>query len=403
MINEKIYDVIGCGGGVSGVCAAIGAARQGASVLIIEQTNCLGGTWTAGLVAWMLDVENKDGYILNEIMQTLETRKKGRKTDRGSFICEPEAMKILLDEMCVKENIDIHFHSFVCSGITDGNRVNSVEVVSKSGKEKFFALEFIDATGDGDLCALSGAQFETGNEDGIEQPMSMFAIVSGLKREDLWEFDNSINDKRAVPPKTAFYEEIKRSGINCSQQKPALYYLFNDCFLMTVNHQYEVFGTKAEDLTRATIAARRETGAIVDSLRSLGGIWGNIHLVSTAPSIGVREGRRIKGEYTVTVDDIYNSRTFPDSICDVSFGIDVHALSKADTTGYANYSDGKKRCYQIPLRAAKCFGFSNLFMSGRCISGDFSSHASYRVSGNAAVIGENVGKFAAEEAIRGKK
>ena len=129
MINEKIYDVIVCGGGVSGACAAIGAARQGASVLIIEQTNCLGGTWTAGLVAWMLDVENKDGYILNEIMQTLETRKKGRKTDRGSFICEPEAMKILLDEMCVKENIDIHFHSFVCSGITDGNRVNSVEVV----------------------------------------------------------------------------------------------------------------------------------------------------------------------------------------------------------------------------------------------------------------------------------
>ena len=401
-MTQKLYDVIVCGGGVSGVCAAIGAARQGASVLILEQTNALGGTWTSGLVAWMLDIKNKKGYILNEIILSLKKSGKGRIARDGYFIYEPEAMKILLDKMCVAENIDIRFHSFVCGSIRKGEKLTAVETVSKSGKESFFAKMFIDATGDGDLCALSGAAFDMGNDKGQMQPMSMFAVVSGLKREDMIPFDNSSDYGGEISPKEKLYKEIKRSGILCSQQKPALYHLFNDCFLLTANHQYAVCGTKTEDLTYATIEARQETGNIVDSLRSLGGIWKNIRLVSTASSIGVREGRRIKGEYTVTFEDIKSSRIFDDSICDVSFGIDVHALTKDNTTGYEKYGNGEKHSYQIPLRAAKCLGFKNLYMTGRCISGDFPSHASYRVSGNAAVIGENVGRAAATESKKVK-
>lgn len=397
-MTTKEYDVIVCGGGVSGVCAALSAARSGASVLVVEQTNCLGGTWTSGLVAWMLDIANKQGYILNEIINTLKESGKGRFARSNSFIYEPEAMKILLDDMCTKEGIDICYHTFVCGSQKKGARLVSVQTVSKSGIKSFFGKTFIDATGDGDLCALSGAEFDIGNEDGVVQPMSMFAIVSGLNKDSLMEFDNSFEYTGDVSPKARLWQEIKRAGIDCSQQKPALYHLYNDCFLFTANHQYNVYGINAADLTRATISARREIGQIVDSLRSLGGIWQDIHLVATAPSIGVREGRRIKGEYTVTLDDIYSSRQFEDSICDVSFGIDVHALTKDNTTGYASYGDGKKHSYQIPLAAAKCFGFENLYMTGRCISGDFPSHASYRVTGNASVIGENVGKFAAKEA-----
>lgn len=394
----KQYDVIVCGGGVAGVCAALSAARSGASVLLLEQTNCLGGTWTSGLVAWMLDINNKENFILNEIIGKLEEAGDGRFARGGSFIYEPEAMKQLLDSMCLEAGVTIRFHSFVSGAKVENGRVLTVETVSKSGKEEFFGKTFIDATGDGDFCVLCGAEYEMGNESGLVQPMSMFAIVDGLNQEALKEFDNSLEYTEEKTPKDKLREEIKRAGITCSQQQPALYYLQNDRFLLTANHQYNKYGVNAADLTEATLSARREIGEVVKALRSLGGIWENIRLVSTAPYIGVREGRRIKGEYTLTVEDIYALRKFPDSICDVSFVIDVHALNKDNTVGYADYGDEFERDYQIPLRSAVCKGFSNLYMAGRCISGDFSAHASYRVTGNAAVIGENIGKFAAEAA-----
>ncbi len=397
-MNKKQYDVIVCGGGVSGVLAAIGAAREGAKVLILEQTNSLGGSWTSGLVAWIIDAQNKKEYIVSEIAESLKSKGKGRFARSGCFIYEPEAMKILLDKMCAEEKIDIRFNTFVCGSQKEGGRIVAAETVSKSGKESFSGKVFIDATGDGDFCFLSGAEYEKGNEEGLMQPMSMFAIVSGLDAGELEAYDNSREFSGDISPKTRLYEEIKRAGIECSQQKPALFYLFNDCFLLTANHIYGVSGTNSEDLTKAAVSARSEIGSIVDKLKNLGGIWKNIHLVSTAPSVGVREGRRIKGEYTVTLEDIYASKQFEDSICDVCFGIDVHALTKDSKTGYAGYGDGKKHNYQIPLRAAKCYGFDNLYMAGRCISGDFAAHASYRVSGDAAVIGENVGKAAARQA-----
>lgn len=394
---QKQYDVIVCGGGVAGVCAALSAARNGAEVLLIEQTNCLGGTWTAGLVAWMLDIDNKKGFLLNEIITVLESQGYGRFARGGSFIYEPEAMKQLLDELCVKAGVTVRFHTFVCGGVVQNQTVIAVETVSKSGKEVFYGKQFIDATGDGDFCVLCGAEYEMGNEEGLVQPMSMFAIVDGLSREELTDFDNSIEyTDESWTAKDKLREEIKRAGVKCSQQQPALYYLFNDRFLLTANHQYGKYGVNADDLTVATINARREIRAVVEGLRSLGGIWKNIRLVSTAPYIGVREGRRIKGEYTLTVDDIYALKKFPDSICDVSFVIDVHALNQDNTIGYADYGDEYFRNYQIPLRSAICKGFSNLYMAGRCISGDFSAHASYRVTGNAAVIGECIGRYAAQ-------
>ena len=396
----QLYDIIIAGGGVSGICAAAAAARSGASALVLEQTNCLGGTWTSGLVSWMLDINNKKGFILNEIIESLQSEQNGRFARGGSFIFESEAMKRLLDKMAERENIDLRFQTFVCGvGKTD-NHINYVEAVSKSGLERFFGKCFIDSTGDGDLCALAGAEFETGNEQGIMQPMSMFAIVDGLDKDELCEFDNSLEyEDENNTPKDKLYSEIKRAGVSCSQQQPALYYLSNNRFLLTANHQYKVSGTSSGDLTRATLSARREIGEVVNSLRRLGGRWKNIRLVSTAPSIGVREGRRIKGEYTVTAEDIYAERKFDDSICDVSFVIDVHALEKENEKGYDDYGDDTERDYQIPLRSAICKGFDNLYMTGRCISGDFSAHGSYRVTGYAAVIGENVGK-AAEKSLK---
>lgn len=287
----QLYDIIIAGGGVSGICAAAAAARSGASALVLEQTNCLGGTWTSGLVSWMLDINNKKGFILNEIIESLQSEQNGRFARGGSFIFESEAMKRLLDKMAERENIDLRFQTFVCGvGKTDNHIIMSRRFqnrgLSVSSANALLILPVTET-----WCALAGAEFETGNEQGIMQPMSMFAIVDGLDKDELCEFDNSLEyEDENNTPKDKLYSEIKRAGVSCSQQQPALYYLSNNRFLLTANHQYKVSGTSSGDLTRATLSARREIGEVVNSLRRLGGRWKNIRLVSTAPSIGVREG-----------------------------------------------------------------------------------------------------------------
>ena len=394
------FDVIVCGGGVAGVCAAIAAAREGASVLILERNGCLGGTWTAGLVTWLIDVSNKEGYIVNEMMERLQKMDRGHFGRGGNFLCEPEAMKLLLDIMCAEVRITVRLYTYVSEVMKDGSMLTAVQTVSKSGAEIFYGKYFIDATGDGDVCAMCRSQFHKGNVQGHMQPMTMFALIDGPDYSDMVDFDNFLEYNGGVTPKERLKNEILRAGIKSSQQEPGMYHLFHDIYLLTVNQEYGRDGTNADDLTAATISARVEINKIVDGLRSLGGIWSNVRLVSTAQTIGVREGRRILGKYTVTIDDLNSNRHFEDSICSVSFGVDIHALTEDNEKGYDEESDdGVVRDYQIPMRAAMCDGTDNLFMAGRCISGDFYAHASYRVTGNSSVIGENVGKYAAKMAI----
>lgn len=392
---EKQYDVIVCGGGVAGTCAAIAAAGKGAKVLILEQLGCLGGTWTAGLVSWFIDVANKEGYIINEIMSRLADMGAGHFARDNCFLCEPEALKYLLDTMCAEKQIDVRFYTTVFDVIREERYLKAVKTVSKSGIETFFGGCFIDATGDGDVCALCKVSFSKGNEKGQMQPMTLFALIDGPEYEQMIPFDNALPYIEGEDtPKIRLKKEIERAGMEPSQKAPAMYRVFNNTYLLTVNHEYEKDGTNADSLTDATIRARAEIHRIVEALRKLGGVWENLRLVSTAQMIGVRESRRILGRYTVTRKDVEDGAKFDDAICKISSGIDIHALNEQNPTGFEAESDAFERDYQIPLRAAVCEGMENLLMAGRCISGDFYAHASYRVTGNMAVVGENVGKYA---------
>ena len=393
-------DVVVCGAGPAGISAALSAARAGAKTTLLEVHGCLGGVWTSGCLSLIIDHENKNG-VLKEILNGLGKREglASPSGSNGSPVYDTEAMKSLLEDLACDAGIHVRLHTRVVSAVqSEQRRLTHVVTESKSGREAWKAKVFIDATGDGDLGALAGCSFEMGRtENGETQPMSLMAMLGGVKAEGIADyFSDAPGDPREAA-KRRLMELLERSGKSPSYGSPTLFRIHDEMFALMANHEYGFRGTDAEDVSRATLHARREIHEIVEVLRKAGPEWSGLKLIATANQIGVREGRRIRGRYSVTTDDLVIGKTHEDAICSATFCIDVHATNRSGGTSYGN--DGVRALpYQIPLRAAIAADVDGLMMAGRCISGDFLAHASYRVTGNAVEMGENVGKVAAAAA-----
>ncbi|MBM3334935.1 FAD-dependent oxidoreductase [Candidatus Sumerlaeota bacterium] len=389
-------DVIVCGAGPAGCAAAIAAARKGAKTLLLELHGCLGGIWTTGLLSWILDYRNKRG-LMPELLERL-TKREGRAATRDGKLTnayDVEVMKLALDEMCAEAGVQIQLHTRIVAVAKTGRRLTHVIAESKSGREAFAAKVFIDCTGDGDLGALSGNGFDWGHpDDGRTQPMTLMALVTGIVPEEIQEFYRELDSEPWAPPKEKLKAQMERGGHSPSYSRPTLFRVRNDLFALMTNHEYGLKGINARDVTRATLHARKEVNDLVAGLRSTGGVWKNLRLVATAAQIGVREGRRLHGLCTVSADDAREGRTFADGVCRVTFGIDVHSTDPRREKGIESVG-WRARPYDIPLRALVARDVEGLMMAGRCISGDFLAHSSYRVTGNAVAMGEAAGKTAA--------
>ena len=387
------YDVIVCGGGPSGFAAAVSSARSGRKTLLIEQGGCLGGFWTRGLLTWLIDTYDK-GAFLDEIMDRLEKNAEGKKlTHISRFTADTEKTKLEFERVCKESGVDVMYHTFVSDAVVEDRNIKAVLTESKSGRLYFEADIFIDATGDGDLGYHCGASYEIGNENGITQPMSLVAHISGVNISKT-EYDSRyVKNKEA---KAKILADMERAGVTSSYSSPLLAVLSekNNTIGFMVNHEYGC-GLDAKDITASTIDAREEIHKIADGLRNSGGIWSDMRVTATADMIGIREGRRIKGLYTITLDDVIEGRTFEDGICTVTFNTDVHALSAEPNKAFEGKYGRKHPPYQIPLRALISAEIDNLLMAGRCISGDFVAHSSYRVAGPAFRTGEVAGTYAA--------
>ena len=390
------YDVIVCGGGPAGVAAALSAARAGARTALVEAQGCLGGVWTSGLLSIILDGQNKPG-LMREIRQRLHEMDAIRE-DRDIY--QAEAMKVALEAMCEEAGVDVRLYSRLTAAGVEGRMLRHVVLEAKEGR---FALEgrcFVDATGDGDLGALAGCGFDFGRAtDGLTQPMTLMALITHLPAS-LLEAPLA-RDRNSCMDKGEFLAKLKGIGVSPSYTKPSLFLLPGGIGALMINHVYEKSGLSSRDLTRASIDARREVNEIVRNMRRLSEEWSRVTLVATAAHIGVREGRRIHGDYQVNVKDVGAGRRFADGIARVTFPVDVHSVRQADGGGYG---EDHAPClpYDIPLRALVARDRDNLFLAGRCISGDFHAHASYRVTGNAVITGEAAGRAAARAAQLGQ-
>jgi hypothetical protein len=402
---KGVFDVIVCGGGPAGVAAAIESGRSGAKTLLVEANGCLGGVWTSGLLTWILDFHSQPG-LLREITEKLT--KRGAKcpidSTASSFSFEPEAMKLLLDELCIEAGVTIRFHTRVCNTLVIKKRLTHIVTESKSGREAWKANLFVDATGDGDLAAQAGCSFDLGDLDNNQamQPFSLLGLVSGLKFDEVVDYTRWAGDKNSVSKKRLL-EAIQKGGFEPSYRLPTLFPVTNNLFMIMANHEYGFSSLNADDVTKATLIARKEFWNTVDALRNNGGIWKDVRIVSTAEQIGTREGRRIHGLYTVSAEDLIKGTYHQDAIAEVRFGVDVHSIQLEKDHNNVNYNQGiKSKPYTIPLRALIAKDVNGLLLAGRCISGDFFAHSSYRVTGPASTIGQAAGRVAAISANENK-
>jgi len=389
-------DVIVCGAGPAGVTAAITAARAGAKVRLFEWRGCLGGVWTAGLLGYLLDFD-KPGFA-KELTRRLDEREARRGTSAKSICYEPEGMKLLLEDMCVEAGVKFQLHTRVAAAYREGRRLTTIVTESKAGRQAWSAPVFIDTTGDGDLGAQAGCEFQIGESDACPcQPMSLNALLVVKDAAALAPYTHGADpSKQDNIAKDALLDEIKRAGFFPSYSKPTLWQVRDNLMLVMMNHEFGIIPYDAAQVTEATVRARGELNKIVNGLRKLGGPWAGIQIAATAEQIGVRDGRRIAGRYTVTKDDLIKGARYDDGVVRPTFSVDIHALTAEHNkeAGYTNRGI-KTVPYDIPLRALIAKDVDGLMMAGRCISGDFIAHSSYRVTGNAVAMGEAAGVIAA--------
>ena len=401
-------DLIVAGGGPAGFSAAITAARMGKKVRLFEAHGALGGIWTTGLLSCIIDFGRGD--LTKEITDRLD--KLGARHKRhfdmraNNYIYEPEYMKVALEQMCEEAGVRFTFHSPVVAAYRDasGRNVETVVTESKGGRRAWRAPLFMDCTGDGDLAALAGCGFDLGGGNGnADQPASLMALLRLENDAAIAPF--SVNhpgyytkdgkEAFAKKAKHALYEELVAAGAEPSYAHPTLFRLREGYYAFMANHEYGVKLDDAEAITTASVRARREVWTMTEALkRHHPDIWKGLTVIVTSEQLGHRAARRIHGRYTLTVEDLAAGKTFPaaDVVSLGGFGVDVHAVNRADNrikaAGYGNYRI--KTPYQIPFGCCRAKDADNLYMAGRCISGDFASQASYRVTGPAVEMAEGV-------------
>ena len=393
-------DVIVCGAGPAGVTAAIAAARAGAKVRLFEAHGALGGVWTNSLLGYLLDFD-KPGFN-QELVRRLRERDAINGEGMNGLSYQPEEMKVLLEELCADAGVKVQLHTRVAAAQREGRALRTILTESKSGRQAWQAPVFIDTTGDGDVGALAGCEFEIGKDAACPcQPMTMYALLVVKEISALAGLIHGVgNNGQHVGPK-AFREELARAGVTPSYGGACVFPIHGNLVLLMANHEYGINATDAAQVTEATFRARGEVHRIVRALRKLGGPWDDVQIVATPEQIGIRDGRRIKGRYFLTKEDLVTGGRQDDAVARATFPVDIHALTAEDNKKAAYHSAGvRTRPYDIPLRALIARDVDGLMMAGRCISGDFIAHASYRVTGNAVAMGEAAGVTAALAASR---
>ena len=389
------FDVIVAGGGLAGTFAAVAAAMEGASVLLVESGGCLGGTLTAGCVPSILDERGKGG-LLRKLFDFLNSHgmtvaRFGKKVDENGqkipgWIVDAEGCKVFLDKLVRETGVQVLFYSRVSACQMDGKRIDRVLLSTEAGNYSAQGRMFIDATGNGNLAALADCGFEWG-EPGTGRISPATTGFSLVGMPDNYDGTDTGKDKREYGQLLASYGIGTSVGDVGTVRLPSM-----KNWDMNIDFQYGVLPDDIHSLTKATVDSRLEVFEAIEKHKKIPG-YENLWISHTADHLGLREGRRVFGYYRITDEDIAQGRQFPDGICLVRSKVDVHKLHEDDTLSTTR--GVKSQPFEIPFRSLIARDAENLLLAGRCLSGEFYPHAAYRMMGNTAATGEAAGFAAA--------
>ncbi|NDV60748.1 FAD-dependent oxidoreductase [Bacteroides sp. 519] len=390
-VNDQ-WDVIVVGGGPAGCAAATAAAREGAKTLLIEGTGALGGMGTSGLLNAWCPFTDKEKIIYKGIAEKvfLESKKGVPHVRSNDWVpINSEYLKVVYDDLVMSEGVSVLFFTTMAAvEMKQEGIVDAIIVGNKAGLTAYKAKLFIDCTGDGDLAAWAGAKFDIGDDKGAVQEGTLCFTLANV---DPYEFSliGSVHSNRKDGPiykmlDSGKYNLIKDNHINDKYTGPG--YLSFNAGHVTVD------STDPASLSSAMMNGRKIARQFQEGLAEFEPkTFASSYLASTAALMGIRESRRIKCDYTFTVDDWVARKEFDDSIGRNSYYIDIH---KSNAKEYQRY--GKGESHGIPFRTLLPVGLKNVFVAGRCISTDHYAHGSLRVMPPCLVTGEAVGVAAGQ-------
>ncbi len=374
------YDIAIIGGGPSGCGCAIAAARAGAKCILIEKFNCLGGMWTSGYVNPLFDSENKSG-ILSEIIDELKEKNSWGGFWNISF--NYEYIKHILDRKLKEAGVKVMLNTSFSKSITENKRVKGVICENLNGRFAILAENVVDCTGDAAVAADAGCPFELGEGGDFTkcQAMTLMFLVGNIPNKY----------KNGALIRDELQEAYDKAGIKIPFTMPYLIAVPNSKFgVIQFTHMYEFNPLDQDEINNATIEGRRQMIEAYELLTKYNETFKELDLISSAPALGIRESRRIIGEYTLTTEDIINGAEFDDAVADCTFNVDIHTKSN---NGQINMP---VKPYQVPIRSLIPKGYKGIYVIGKAISGDRNAMASYRVTGNCFQMGENAGKTIAD-------
>jgi len=383
--------VVVAGGGPAGLAAAIAAGRLGADTLLVERQGYLGGMATAGLINPFMSNHLPDGTSLSaglylEIVDRLrQAGALGSPHSRGQGCFDAEEFKFIADDLCREAGVRLLLDAVIAEPEVAEGRIVSLPAVTKAGTVRLQAEQWVDATGDADLAAWAGVPCAVGREeDGFTQPFTLCFRMAGV-------------DVAAMPDRAGInrlYDEERAAGRITNPRENVLWFYHPAADVIHFNTTRVVRHNPVdpESLTAAELQARDQVREMVRFLRARVPGFARAYLQSMATSLGVRESRRIRGDYTLTADDVLTARHFPDVVARGNYPIDIHNPAGSGTV-IQHPPEGQ--AYHIPFRCLLPVGINNLLVAGRSISATHEAQAAVRIMPICICMGQAAGIAAA--------